>query len=105
MLALLIVYVPFLRRLPKASRWRFIVAGGVFVSGAVGVEVFSGAVRDSFGFEDPRFALISTLEELLELVGVALFLRALVLHMATAETIPRLVAATGGGTTGSDALE
>jgi hypothetical protein len=104
-LALLIAYLPFLWRLPAASRWRFIVAAVVFVSGAVGVELFSGAVRDRFGFEDFRFALITTLEELLELVGVALFLRALVLHMAAAEVVPRLVAAAGGGTAGPDAAE
>jgi hypothetical protein len=93
-LLLFAAYVPFLSRLPAASRWRFIVAGATFLAGAVGVEVLSGAARDQFGFEDLRFALLTTLEELLELTGVALFLRALVLHMATAGTIVRLVAAT-----------
>ena len=75
---------------------------------AAGVELLSGLLRDRFGYGDARFAAATTLEELLELLGVAFFLRALVLHMAEARTLEHLVLGsrhpdfTGAGAVRSD---
>lgn len=98
---ILAAFVPFLRTLPAVTRWRFIAAGALFVAGAAGVELVSGLMRDRYGFGDARLVAATTLEELLELVGIAYFLRALVLYMAETRVLEHLVlgsrGAGGGG--------
>jgi drug/metabolite transporter (DMT)-like permease len=80
-----IVLVRFLRRLPPATARAFVIAGGVFVLGAVVVEGLGGAALD--GGLDFRGAqrILVTLEETLENLGVALFIGALLRHMATTD--------------------
>jgi hypothetical protein len=69
-------YLRFLWSLDYVTRWRFIVAGLVFVMGAVGFEVISSGYG---GFE---YKMVIAIEEFLEMVGVVLFIRALFLYMA-----------------------
>jgi len=73
--------IPFLRALPDVTRLRFTVAAGVFFLGAVGLEVVSALYAMEHGQLNFSFALISTVEEFLEMTGVILFIRALLLHL------------------------
>jgi hypothetical protein len=70
-------YLPFLRALPARTRRRFIVAGVTFVSGALLMELPLGYWTERAGADNLVYAGIDWLEETLELVGVNLFLLAL----------------------------
>jgi hypothetical protein len=67
----------FMFQLPAATRNLFITAGIVFVSGAVGMEMIGGQYVFYNGKEGIQYALMITLEELLEMIGVVIFIYAL----------------------------
>ena len=67
----------FLRQLPPRTRNGFLLAGAVFVGGAIGVEMLSGLQADLHGEETFVYAMIVTGEELLEMLGIVLFIHAL----------------------------
>ena len=73
------LFVPFLMRLPRQLMIRLVVAGGLFVFGALGVESF-GAVADYYDWlerEDLAYELRRVVEEGCEMFGIVLFNRAL----------------------------
>lgn len=76
-LLLAAIYFPFLLRLPRRSAWLFVAAGTLFVVGAIGVELFGGQHSEIHGRGTLTYALLYTLEELLEKLGVAVFIYAL----------------------------
>ena len=71
----------FFLRLPNKTKISFFIAGFVFVFGAVGVELFGGQFIVAHPNANFLYAVISTLEELLEMIGIVLFIRALVSHI------------------------
>jgi hypothetical protein len=58
-----------------------VLAGLVFVGGAVGLEALGGWYVDRFGREEPGYGLLVTVEELLEMLGVAAFIYAVLRHL------------------------
>jgi len=83
-----ILYLPFLLRLPKPTLLLFVVAGVMFVSGAVGVEVFEGKWEAVHGTDNFTYDLYVAVEEFLEMLGVAVFIYALLRYIAdTAGTL------------------
>jgi hypothetical protein len=72
-----LLYLPFLRALPAPRRTRFIVAGVIYVGGAVGFELPLGWWTAHAGPDNLTYALIDWAEETLELLGASLFLLAL----------------------------
>lgn len=79
-LILAALYLRFLWRLPAPFRRRLFIAAGLFLGGAVGMELVGGAYFD--GNQERRdfgFGLITMVEETLELSGAAVALRAFVL--------------------------
>ncbi|QDT17174.1 hypothetical protein [Alienimonas californiensis] len=83
------LFARFLWRLPARTRWRFILAGGTFVAGAVGMEMAAGAVVDSYpteaeGIASPAHIAVQAVEESLEMLGVLLFLAAELDYLAMA---------------------
>lgn len=80
MLAFGVLYLPFWLRLDRRTKWLFALAGVLFVGGAIGVESLS--VPYEMGRPPAyRWAIQTTIEEFLELAGVAVFLAALVDHL------------------------
>jgi hypothetical protein len=75
------LFIPFLARLTAVTRWRFIVAGTVFLGGTLGMEMVGAKYASTHGTENPGFVTCVTIEETLEMVGVALFIRALLLYI------------------------
>ena len=75
----------FIVRLPGASRALFLASGAVYVLGAVGLEMLGGPVFEAGGVNAPQYVAIVVLEETLEIVGVSLFLTALLLLHAHRE--------------------
>jgi hypothetical protein len=81
--ALAAVFAGFLRRLEPRRRGQFLLAGALYVAGAVGMEVVGGKVYFANGDEaSALYAVCFHLEETLELLGVSLFIAALVEHLA-----------------------
>ncbi len=73
----------FLARLEPRRRRQFLVAGAVYLGGTVVMEMIGGKV---LGEQDApvtaAYALCFHIEEFMEMLGVALFLRALIEHLA-----------------------
>lgn len=67
----------FLMRLPPAIRWGLLLAGGLYVTGALGFELLEGRLRDILGRESASYVVLSATEELLEMLGLILFLSTL----------------------------
>ena len=76
-LAFAMAYVRFLLHLPRrTARW-FVLAGALYVGGALGVELIGGACADWYGFTSMRYLLAMTAEEVLEMLGIVVFIYAL----------------------------
>lgn len=74
------VYLRFFLELPTRTRYLALGAGVLYLAGALGVEVMTARYVSSYGNETLSYAALSTLEELLELVGASLFLYTLLAY-------------------------
>lgn len=81
-LVALALFWKFLFRLPPGLRNQLFVAAGVFVLGAVGFEMAEGIVTSGGGRDSVLFNVLVTVEEMLELLAMAIALDALVAHLA-----------------------
>jgi hypothetical protein len=72
-----VAYLRFLWHLPAPTRWRFILAGALYVGGALGMELPLGWWTERAGADNLGYALLDWVEETLELVGASLFLASL----------------------------
>jgi hypothetical protein len=72
-----LAYVNFLRHLPRRTALLFLAAGATFVGGALGIELIGGALADAEGLHSLRYTLAMTSEEVCEMLGVTLFVYAL----------------------------
>ncbi len=72
----LLGYAKFILALPQSTRRLFLIAGSTFVGGALGMEMVGGKI---LSMQLPRMAYILALtcEELLEMLGIVIFLYAL----------------------------
>lgn len=80
---LLVTYLRFLVGLSPAVRMLFMLGGFIFVSGAVGFELLGSNYHYIGNADDPGYALIYTLEELFEMVGIAVFVYGLLFYVQT----------------------
>lgn len=74
-------YLRFLWRLPSATRRRFIVAGIIFLTGAIAFDMLGGLEAETYGFNNVIYCALYTIEEFLEMLGSILFLSALLRHL------------------------
>lgn len=70
-------YWKFVLHLPKRTRILIMLAGGIYITGALGLEMISGALRQEFGRWNvmTQTAIIS--EEIFEMTGILIFIYAL----------------------------
>ncbi len=78
-----VAYLRFVLALPRDARRRFVVAGVIYVGGALVMELPLGWWTSRHGAENLGYALIDWVEEMLELAGASLFLLAVLRHRAT----------------------
>ena len=72
-----LIYLRFFLNLPRRTQALFFAAAAVFVTGAIGVEMLSGVQADLAGEQNLNYALIVTIEEFMEMLGVVILIRAL----------------------------
>jgi hypothetical protein len=77
-----LLYLRFLWHLPPSIRNLFIVAGLLYVGGAVVVEAISANLYDSGGGVTFPYLAIATVEETMEMLGVVVFIFALLSYAA-----------------------
>ena len=75
---LFLFLLPFLKYLSPPLKLRFFVAGAVFVSGAIGMNILGGFFRH---WGKLVYHMFTGTEEVLEMIGIALFIRALLLYI------------------------
>jgi hypothetical protein len=79
---ILISYVKFLNRLPKQIKWLFLIAGTVYVTGAVGMELVENyLLGNSGGVETFFYQMIVVIEEFYEMFGIIIFIYALLSYL------------------------
>lgn len=81
-LALAVLYIPFVRRLDAVTRKRLVIAATIYVGGALIMELPLGWITEHRGMEGLGYALVDWVEETMEMVGATLAFVALVQHRA-----------------------
>lgn len=73
----LLGYLKFLSALPIKIRSLFLIAGGIFVLGALGIEMVGSKIATMGLLDSTLYTLVSNCEEFLEMLGVLVFMYAL----------------------------
>jgi hypothetical protein len=76
-------YLPFLWRLPRGTAIGFVVAGAIFVGGALGTEFAAGFIATASGLESMAYKVVAALQEFMESLGLTIFISILLKHMAS----------------------
>lgn len=70
-------FIKFLVRLPRRTTILFVISGAIFVTGAIGLELFNSYFWYNQGAGSLGLHMAFTLEELLEKIGIAFFIFAI----------------------------
>ena len=81
-LVFVLAFLKLLADLPAKTRRLFVIAGTVFVIGALGMEMIEGFYADLHGEFNIVFTILTTIEEFLEMLGVAVFIYALLSYIS-----------------------
>ena len=82
-IAIGVAYLRFFLALSKRYRILFFSSAALFFSGAVGVESLGGAIADTKGVMNFTYIACATVEELLEMLGIALLVYGLLSYIET----------------------
>ena len=93
-------YLPFVARLDAPTRRLFVVSGVLYVGGALGMEFVQGWHDGLYGM-DGTTALLTTVEEVLEMSGVVVFVYALLSRLGSHGSVVRFRVGAGEGTRSS----
>jgi heme exporter protein D len=74
-------HLRFLFSLPLKTKLLFILAGTIYVGGALGLEMVNGHYDELYGHHNLTYQLMTAFEEFLEMVGIAVFVYALTSYM------------------------
>ncbi|PPS45317.1 hypothetical protein B1A85_03390 [Chroococcidiopsis sp. TS-821] len=76
-----LAFAKFLKDLPSKTRQLILVAGTIFVSGAIGIEAIGGYYAQIYGEQNMGYAVIAGIEEFFEMLGVIIFIYALLSYI------------------------
>jgi len=82
LLGIVIFFGRWVFTLPAATRNLFILSGGIFVLGALGFEFVEGYVYKLYGLDHLYNRIFYTIEELLEMAAIVLFIYTLLQYLA-----------------------
>jgi hypothetical protein len=77
-----VTYVRFLQALPRDTMLGILLAAGIYITGAAGVEAASGWWAEGHGSRSTALLLVSTVEENLEMFGTLLFILVVLAYFA-----------------------
>lgn len=89
-LLLLVFFLRFLLYLPAKTRQRFVLAGALYIGGAIGVEMIGAYYFELYGPRNFTYTMIATIEESLEMAGVIVFISSLLDYIADVHEEVRL---------------
>jgi hypothetical protein len=72
----------FVRHLPLVSRRQFILAACIYIGGALVMEMVGSHFAESIGQQHILYAAIATVEEVLEMTGIIMFIYALLYYLS-----------------------
>lgn len=72
----------FVNHLPAKSRHQFILAACVYIGGALIMEMIGSHFAESIGQQHILYAAIATVEEVLEMIGIVMFVYALLYYLS-----------------------
>jgi len=72
------IYFPFFLKLPKSIKVSFAFAAGLYIGGALGLELLGGFYSSNYGENNLIYSLITTIEETLEMIGIVIFINSLI---------------------------
>jgi hypothetical protein len=81
-----LTYLRFLAALPVKTRALFLIAGSLYVGGALGIEMLGGRHEYLYGKENFSYLMFVAVEEGLEMLGIVVFLYALVSHLGSSRS-------------------
>jgi hypothetical protein len=85
-------YLRFLAHLPERIRKLFVVAGILYLTGALGLEALDGAYASSQGQDTLGYMLLTDLEEIFEMAGQLVLVYALLSYLSMLEVSVRSAA-------------
>lgn len=91
-----LVFLPFLLRLPSRTRWGLVLAGAVYVTGALGFEALGSLQVAANGRNNMLYQTLVAFEEVMEMMGVVLLIHVLLVHLRAYASEIRIVI-TGAG--------
>lgn len=75
-------FAPFLLNLPSKTKWLFIIAAFVYLSGALGLEVIDNFLMSEMDVQAAPMLISNHFQDLLEMVGSSIFIYALLSYIA-----------------------
>lgn len=85
-----IFFIPFFIHLPHRTKILFIVAGAIFLTGAIGMETLGGSIRSVFGPYSREYMIETSFEEFLEMAGPIVFLYSLLDYLSRKAAILKI---------------
>jgi len=82
-LLFLLLFWRFIISLPKKTRRLFLIAGTIYVAGTIGTEMVGGYYANYYTETDMIYALITTVEEVLEMMSIIVFIHALLSYISS----------------------
>ncbi|MFQ4145273.1 hypothetical protein [Chlorogloeopsis sp. ULAP02] len=82
-LMFLLAFLKFITALPKKIKRLFLIAGTIYISGTIGIEMLGGYQANLYGQDNIIYAVITTIEEFLEMLGIVIFIYALMSYIST----------------------
>lgn len=79
----LLSYTKFLFHLPASTKKLFVAATAFYIGGAIGVELVGGYLVSTAGLNPLFYRIAMTTEELFEMLGIVVFIHALISYIKT----------------------
>lgn len=78
-----LTFYKFFAALPSKTKRLFLIAGVVYVTGALGLEMVAGIYAEDSGEQNIVIAALTSIEEFMEMSGIAIFIYALLTYINT----------------------
>ena len=79
----LLSYTKFLFHLPVSTKQLFVAAAALYIGGGIGMELLGGYIASQTGEQGLFYVIETTIEESLEMLGIVVFIHALISYIKT----------------------